>query len=219
MSARGYDIISGQQRPTGREATVHHQPQNQHKHAQHRPNPVERASGHQQQQQQDEQIAQMLQAQEYHRAMHPSRVGGDGGGHQAAASGAPVRDAHGARQARQCVRDQQLAMAMEVNPEAFVSVPMLYVQCELNNVPVRAFIDTGAQMTVMNVKCAQKTGLLPAVDSRFKGVAAGVGMARIAGRVHMATLRLNRKIAVDTSITVLEQSGGIYIHVNIDQAQ
>jgi hypothetical protein len=30
--------------------------------------------------------------------------------------------------------------------------------------------------------------------------------------VHMATLRLNSKIAVDTSITVLEQSGGIYIH-------
>ena len=30
---------------------------------------------------------------------------------------------------------KQLEMALEVNPEAFVSVPMLYVDVELNRVP------------------------------------------------------------------------------------
>ena len=49
------------------------------------------------------------------------------------------------REARHKARDEQLKMALEVNPEAFVSVPMLYVQCLLNNTPVKAFVDTGAQ--------------------------------------------------------------------------
>eukprot|EP00966_Prymnesium_polylepis_P270359 6245352-Prymnesium_polylepis.1 len=39
-------------------------------------------------------------------------------------------------------------MALEVNPEAFVHVPMLYVPCTLNEVGLKAFVDTGAQMTV-----------------------------------------------------------------------
>ncbi len=202
---RGYDIISGQ-RAAGRDAAAQRQPQHPHlqpqPHRQHRAQPAaaERPSGGQIRQ--DEQIAKMLQAQEYHRAMHPSRVGGG--------------DAHEAREARHRLRDRQLEMALEVNPEAFVSVPMLYVQCELNGVPVKAFVDTGAQMTVMNVKCAQRAGLLPAVDSRFKGVAAGVGMARIAGRVHLATLRFSKKTAVDTSITVLEQAGGPELLLGLD---
>ena len=38
---------------------------------------------------------------------------------------------------------------MQVNPEAFVKVPMLYVRCELHGVSLKAFVDTGAQMTVM----------------------------------------------------------------------
>ena len=97
-------------------------------------------------------------------------------------------------------------MAMEVNPEAFVHVPMLYVQCLLNNVPLKAFVDTGAQMTVMTVQCAKKCNLLEVVDPRFRGVAAGVGAARIVGRVHMAQLRFGRKSACDVSVTVLEQS-------------
>jgi len=81
---------------------------------------------------------------------------------------------------------------------------------------VKAFVDTGAQMTVMNLRCAQRTGLLPAVDPKFKGIAAGVGMARIAGRVHLATLRFGRSTAVDTSLTVLEQSGGPELLIGLD---
>ena len=144
-----------------------------------------------QQQQQDENIAEMLQAQEYHRAQYPSRIVQDRRGVHSSAQAALQAIIAGrghsgtsgdpAREARHRMRDRQLEMAMEVNPEAFVSVPMLYVQVELNNVPVKAFVDTGAQMTVMNVNCAQRVGLLSAVDPRFKGIATGVGMARIAG--------------------------------------
>jgi DNA damage-inducible protein 1 len=75
-------------------------------------------------------------------------------------------------------------------------------------VPLKAFVDTGAQMTVLSVKGAQKCNLLDKVDSRFRGVAAGVGAARIVGRVHLATLRFGSHTAVDVSLSVLEQSHG-----------
>jgi len=242
---RGFNVITGQAPRAGFGGSggmgAQHNQAHQQNHHQRRLEAGATGAQHQQQkqqqqQQQDEQIAKMLQAQEMHRAMHPSRLGGQGGhgghGHGAlrphlagvaghrqhagVSGGLPGREPVREREARHRLRDKQLEMALEVNPEAFVSVPMLYVQCELNNVPIKAFVDTGAQMTVMNTKCAQRTGLLAAIDSRFKGVAAGVGMARIVGRVHMATLRFSRKTAVDTSITVLEQSGGPELLLGLD---
>ena len=177
------------------------------------------AQPHRQQQQQqqqqvahDEKLAQMLQAQydaqNMHRQQHPSLLPQHQQQAVAAAAAAPPPHRDAAREERHRTRDEQLKMALEVNPEAFVKIPMLYVQVLLNNTPVKAFVDTGAQMTVMTVACAQRCNLLNAVDSRFRGVAAGVGHARIAGRVHMATLRFGTRTAVDTSITVLEQPAG-----------
>ena len=93
---------------------------------------------------------------------------------------------------------------------------MLYVACTLNDQPMKAFVDTGAQCTVITATCAQKCGLLALVDQRFRGVAAGVGVARIAGRVNMATLRFGRTAAVDTSITVMEQRGGPELLLGLD---
>ena len=60
----------------------------------------------------------------------------------------------------------------------------------------------------MTLDCAKQCNLLQVIDSRFRGVAAGVGAARIVGRVHMAQLRFGKRMACDVSITVLEQSAG-----------
>ena len=158
----------------------------------------------------DEAIARALQAQEYHQsthrvqAHHVGRAAGSGGGGHA--------PGHAERQQ---ARDEQLRMALEANPEGFVKVPMLFVRCTLNDVPLKAFVDTGAQCTVMSLECAQRCKLTALVDQRFRGVAQGVGAARIAGRVHMATLRFGKQ-ALDTALTVMEQRGGPELLLGLD---
>ena len=93
--------------------------------------------------------------------------------------------------------------AMEHNPEAFGSVHMLYVDTEVNGIPAKAFIDSGAQMTIMSQTFADRCGLLRLMDSRFTGIAQGVGETKILGRIHMAPMKVGGK-HIPISITVLE---------------
>ena len=172
----------------------------------------------------DEAMARALQAQEYNQSTQrvqqpPHRSGGGGPAqllqqppHQRGSSSGHA-PGHAERQA---ARDEQLKMALEANPEAFVSVPMLFVRCTLNDVPLKAFVDTGAQMTVMSIETAQKCKLGALIDQRFRGVAQGVGAARIVGRVNLATLRFGRSAALDTTITVMEQRGGPELLLGLD---
>jgi DNA damage-inducible protein 1 len=93
--------------------------------------------------------------------------------------------------------------ALEYNPEAFGSVVMLYVNMEVNGCPLKAFVDSGAQTTIMGKNCAEKCGLMRLLDRRFEGMAIGVGKSKILGRVHMAQLTAGGK-HIPISITVLE---------------
>ncbi|GIM02602.1 hypothetical protein Vretimale_7478 [Volvox reticuliferus] len=103
--------------------------------------------------------------------------------------------------------DENYEAAMEHNPENFISVHMLYVDMEVNGVHVKAFIDSGAQMTIMTAPFAEKCHLTRLLDDRFRGMAVGVGSSKILGKIHQAKMKVADQV-VTTSITVLEQKTG-----------
>eukprot|EP01132_Coremiostelium_polycephalum_P004220 gene4220-5284_t len=102
--------------------------------------------------------------------------------------------------------DNAFEFATEHTPEIFGRVIMLYIDCSINGVPIKAFVDTGAQQSTMFAKCAERCGLMRFVDTRFKGIARGVGSAQILGQVHAASLKIG-KSHFNISLSVLSGDG------------
>ena len=116
----------------------------------------------------------------------------------------PEAQARIAKMIKQNNVNENLETAMENAPELFGNVIMLYVNMEVNGVPLKAFIDSGAQSTIMSKKCAEKCNLQHLLDERWSGIAKGVGTSKILGRVHQAPIKVADK-HIPCAITVLEQ--------------
>ena len=100
--------------------------------------------------------------------------------------------------------DSNMHDAIEFMPEAFGQVHMLYIKCKVNGTPIDAFVDSGAQSTIMSKACAERCNVTRLIDDRWSGIAQGVGTQKILGRIHLCQVQIENDF-FPSSFNVLEQ--------------
>uniref|UniRef100_A0A0N4V871 UBA domain-containing protein n=1 Tax=Enterobius vermicularis TaxID=51028 RepID=A0A0N4V871_ENTVE len=101
--------------------------------------------------------------------------------------------------------------AMEHMPEAYIPVTMLYIRMKINGVECKAFVDSGAQVSILSEATAQRCNLMRLVDKRFQATVHGVGgMKKMLGKIHTCQVQIenqfftcNFDVLSDHSIDIL----------------
>lgn len=94
---------------------------------------------------------------------------------------------------------------------------MMHVACEIAGQTVELMVDTGAQMSIMTLPMVQRLGIVSCIDQSEMGIASGVGVALIVGRLRNVPVRLGQvQIAMDFGVLHIKDS---FAMLGMDQLQ
>jgi DNA damage-inducible protein 1 len=107
--------------------------------------------------------------------------------------------------------EENMKLAYDITPESFASVTMLYIDMVVNGHKVQAFVDSGAQTTIISSGLAEKVGIDRLIDKRFQGEARGVGSQKIQGKIHSTPIKIGDSdielpcsfVVIDTQVDLL----------------
>ena len=68
----------------------------------------------------------------------------------------------------------------------------------------KAFVDSGAQTTIMSAQTAEECNIMHLLDKKMAGMAHGVGTGKILGRIHQVRIEVQGQ-HIPVAITVMEQ--------------
>lgn len=98
-------------------------------------------------------------------------------------------------------------------PQFFISVNMLYVPCQINGTYIEAFVDTGAQITIMSLDTAKKCSLEHRINTKMARKIVGVGTQISLGELYNVEILLGKYI-ITCNFTVMEKSHDIMFGLN-----
>ncbi|CAB9524953.1 DDI1 homolog 2 [Seminavis robusta] len=93
---------------------------------------------------------------------------------------------------------------------------LLYVPCEVNHRMVEMMVDSGSQTSVLSSSMMRKLKLQKRLNTRFQGVAAGVGAARILGRIENCPVQIGAGVEFNLFFLVIDVPHDMMI-LGIDQ--
>lgn len=75
--------------------------------------------------------------------------------------------------------EKAYAMGVENSPGDYLPPLMLYIDIEINQQKIKAFVDTGAERTIISQACAERCALSQLINPLFSGSATGRQLERI----------------------------------------
>lgn len=106
--------------------------------------------------------------------------------------------------------DENLQLALDIAPESFIGIHMLYVRININGFATVALVDSGAARTIILPELATKFGIDELIDERFSIIASGVGEVKSKGKIHNVGVSLGKmEVEIPCSFDVLEVRVGI----------
>lgn len=112
-------------------------------------------------------------------------------------------------------KSKDINNAYDTIPEFFFPVNMLYIPIKINGIDINAFVDTGAQISVISEKLAKKCNLSYRINEKYKSQMIGIGTSKSPGKIFNVEIEIN-KYMLPCNLTVINDDSNIDMLFGLD---